>query len=116
MAIVQLKDVLVTRVNKSGHGLQVTEESVSKGQTFKTRYTVWFKEASGLSEGSVVSLSGFLGARVDEWTDKEGAVRHTVELSVNSPRISGGTDTSPTPSQGDSWDGNTIGYDSDSPF
>lgn len=90
MAIVQLKDVVVSRVNRTGNGVKVLEENESGGKTYKTYYSVWFKEPHGLSEGDKVSLSGFLGAKIgDPWTDRDGNERQSVELSVNSPRLSG---------------------------
>jgi len=89
MAIVQLKDVVVSRVNRTGHGVKVLEESRTGDKTYKTYFSVWFKEPHGLSEGDKVSLSGFLGAKIgDPWTDREGNERTSVELSVNSPRLS----------------------------
>ena len=92
MAIVQLKDVVVSRVNRTGNGIKVLEENESGGKTYKTYYSVWFKEPHGLSEGDKVSLSGFLGAKIgDPWTDRDGNERQSVELSVNSPRLSGET-------------------------
>jgi single-stranded DNA-binding protein len=65
------------------------DRQVSGKTVYGDRYTVWFKEDHGLSEGDTVSVSGFLGAKVSDWTDREGNERHTVELSVNSPRVEG---------------------------
>jgi len=90
MSIVKIKDATVTRVNKTGYGVQITEpEKQYNGRTFKgDRYTVWFKEPHGLSVGDRVSLSGFLSAKVGEpWEDRNGEQRVSVELSVNQPRI-----------------------------
>lgn len=85
MAIVQLKDVKVYATFSKG--FRVVEESKSRdGKDYSTRWTVW-GETIGVTEGDVVSLSGFLSAKVSEWTDKEGAVRHSVELALNSPRL-----------------------------
>jgi hypothetical protein len=90
MALVNLKDVTVVGLNRSGHGVKVEESSTSNGKTYKTRWTVWFKEHSGLVEGDTVSVSGFLAARMGEpWTDREGNERRSVELSLNSPRVDG---------------------------
>ena len=88
MAIIQLKNVEVARVNQKGHGVQVVEKWESKGKTGQTRFTVWFDAEHGLSVGDVVDVSGFLGAKVGEpWTDRDGNARTSVELSVNSPRL-----------------------------
>jgi hypothetical protein len=89
MALISLKNVEVTRVNRVGYGVQVTDSNEAAGRTYKTRYTVWFTEEHGLREGDVVNVSGFLGAKVgDPYTDKvTGEERRGVELSVNSPRL-----------------------------
>ena len=91
MAIVKLKEVTVTRLNNTGNGVQVTETNESGGKTYKTRFTVWFDEPSGLREGDIVSLSGFLGAKVgDPWTGDDNQERRSVEFSINKPRIDTG--------------------------
>lgn len=107
MAIVNLKDVTVTRVNGKGFGLKVREANERDGKTYKTDFTCWFKEPSGLNVGDVVSLSGLLSAKVgDPWTGDDGQVRHSVELSLNSPRITQpqgestqGANAAPAPAQ-----------------
>ena len=113
MALVNLKDVRVSRLNNSGNGFTVLEENVSGGKTYKQYYKVWPKEAHGLHEGDVVSLSGFLGAKVNTWTDKDQAERHSVELSVNSPRIEGGSPA--VESAPDVWNQPTS-FDQETPF
>jgi hypothetical protein len=91
MAIVQLKDVVVERLNRTGHGVKVAERYQVQGKDRKTTYTVWFKEPHGLNEGDIISVSGFLGAKVgDPWTGQDGQERRSVELSLNEPRINGG--------------------------
>jgi hypothetical protein len=100
MAIVKLKDVAVTRLNQSGFGVKVTESNENNGKTYKTQFTLWFKEASGLSEGDVISVSGFLSAKVGApWTDREGQERTSVELSINSPKLDGDAQGSHVPVQ-----------------
>ncbi len=90
MAEITIKDATVTRVNSRGFGVQVKEaDRESGGKTFYgKRFTLWFKEPSGLSEGDTVSVSGFLDAKVSEW-EKDGETKRGVELSVNSPRVEG---------------------------
>lgn len=101
MAIVQLKDVVVERVNSRGFGVKVAEKYEVKGKPRKTTYTVWFEQEHGLSVGDVVSLSGFLGAKVgDPWTGDDGQERRSVELSVNKPRLSDHPATQPVNSWG----------------
>lgn len=95
MAIVNLKDVTVERLNGKGFGVKVAEKFQVQGNDRKTSYTVWFKEPHGLNVGDVVSLSGFLGAKVGEpWVGQDGQERRSVELSLNEPRIQAGGDTS----------------------
>lgn len=95
MAIVNLKDVTVERLNGKGFGVKVAEKYQVQGNDRKTQYTVWFKEPHGLNVGDIVSLSGFLGAKVGEpWVGQDGQERRSVELSLNEPRIQAGGDTS----------------------
>jgi len=87
MAFVKLSDVSVTRVNSKGFGVQVKEPD--RGEFKGAKFTLWFKEPHGLTVGDSVSVSGFLGAKVNEWEDEKGLTRHTVELAVNSPKLDG---------------------------
>jgi len=88
MAIIQLKDVAVTRINGKGNGLVVTESTTVGEREYVTKFTVWFEEPHGLVVGDVVSLSGFLSAKVgDPWTGRDGMERRSVEFAVNKPRI-----------------------------
>jgi len=106
MSIVKIKDAKVVRVNRSGFGVQVQEpEKQSNGRTFKgDRFTIWFTDPHGLSEGDTVSLSGFLSAKVGEaWTDREGNERHSVELSVNQPRVDGDVQVQSDAEPADEW-------------
>jgi hypothetical protein len=90
MAIVSLKEVPVTYLNQNGNGVKVTESNESKGRTFTQQYTLWFKDPSGLSVGDIISVSGFLSAKLGKpWTDREGVERQSVELSINEPRLDG---------------------------
>ena len=90
MAIVNLKDVTVTFVN-SGKGFKVTEETTSNGKTYRQQYTVWADAGHGYNVGDVISVNGFLGAKIGKpWTDRDGQERQSIELSINSPRFDGG--------------------------
>jgi hypothetical protein len=93
MAIVRIQNAKVTRINNNGYGVQVKEDDREvSGRTFYgKRFTLWFKEPHGLSEGATVSVSGFLDAKVDEWTDRDGHPRQSVSFSVNSQKIDGDT-------------------------
>ena len=102
MAIVNLKNVKVYATFSKG--FRVIEESKGKdGKDYSQRWTVW-SDGLGVAEGDIVSLSGFLSAKVNEWTDKDQQVRHSVELSLNSPRLST-DDSAPAadPGESDAW-------------
>ena len=133
MAIVKLQNVEVTRVNSSGHGVQVAEKFQVQGKERQTRYTVWFEEPHGLAVGNVISVSGFLGAKVgDPWTGQDGQERRSVEFSVNKPRIESsanagnGSGNSGNPNAGSHQGGNAPqmsepqafggGFDDEQPF
>ena len=90
MALISIKDATVTRVNRSGFGVQVKEaDRTVNGKTFcGKRFTVWFSATHGLSEGDTVSLSGFLDAKLSE-REVDGETKRWVELSLNSPRLDG---------------------------
>lgn len=88
MAITNLKNVEVTRLNRSGHGFGVKEQNESNGKTYTTYWTVWAKEDAGLSVGDLVNVSGFLSTKVgDPKQGNDGVERRYVEHSLNSPRI-----------------------------
>jgi hypothetical protein len=91
MSIVHLKDVTVTGIFSKG--FRVTETSKSKdGREFTQRWTVWSDDLR-MSEGEIVSLSGVMSAKVNDWTDKEGQLRHSVELAINYPRMATATES-----------------------
>jgi len=95
MALVNLRDVKV--YSTFSKGFRVVEESKGRdGKDYSTRWTIWL-EGTNLHDGDIVSLSGFLSAKVNEWTDKEGQTRHSVELALNSPRISTGEGSTGAP-------------------
>jgi len=101
MAIVNIKGT-VSRTFHNGTGAEVTEVfSKRDGSEGKTRWTCWFDSAHGLSEGEKVAVSGLHGDSVDEWSDKQGQVRHSVKRSVNGARLSG--DTSPPQPVSEPW-------------
>lgn len=98
MAIVQLKDVQVTRIDQNGNGVQVVDANERNGVTYKTFWKLWFKESSGLVVGDVVSVSGYVGAKAGNVRkDKDGNVvisedgspERYVDLSVNNPKVEG---------------------------
>ena len=90
MALINLKDVTVSRINNTGNGFSVLEQNESRGKVYKSYYTIWAETAHGLSVGDVISVSGFLSVKVGEpKTGTDGVERRYAEVSVNSPRLDG---------------------------
>lgn len=122
MAIVQIKNAVVSRLNGRGNGFTVEEKNTSNGVEYKTSYKVWPQEASGVTAGARINVSGYLSAKVSD--PREGSDKRYVDLSINSPRIEI-VDAGPqqqaepswdsTPPQ-DAWATPDVPFDSDSPF
>ena len=75
--------------NFAGVGLVIAESYKTKqGEERTTRYTCWFDEDPGTNLGDLITVSGALSAKVDEWTDKEGQPRTTAKISLNRAKIS----------------------------
>jgi hypothetical protein len=88
MAIIQLKNVEVTRLNQSGNGFSVVEQNTSGDKTYKTFFKVWADSPHGLNVGARINLSGFLNSKVgDPKTGTDNVERRYVEHSINQPRI-----------------------------
>lgn len=121
MAIVQIKDATVVQVNRTGFGVKVKEadREGADGTTYRgDRFTVWFKEAHGLSEGDVVSVSGFLGVKLGKpWAGRDGFERPLIELSVNRPELADSYASSQMEATTeDSWGSESSGFDGEVPF
>jgi hypothetical protein len=88
MAIIQLKNVEVTRLNQSGNGFSVVEQNTSGDKTYKTFFKVWADSPHGLNVGARINVSGFLNSKVgDPKTGTDNIERRYVKHSINSPRI-----------------------------
>jgi hypothetical protein len=88
MAIIQLKNVEVTRLNQSGNGFSVVEQNTSGDKTYKTFFKVWADNPHGLNVGARINVSGFLNSKVgDPKTGTDQVERRYVEHSINQPRI-----------------------------
>lgn len=82
----------VDYAKRGGKGFTVVESWEVRGETFKRRWNVWFKEETTLEIGSSVKLTGNLGGKVGEpWQDREGQTRPGgVEWSLNNATHVGG--------------------------
>lgn len=87
MARVSLKNVQVSKVFQDGRAAEVVETYTSQGREAKQKYTLWFNEAHGLGEGSIVDVEGLLSAKLREFeSETDGTVRF-IQLSVNYPTV-----------------------------
>lgn len=88
MAIINLRNVEVTRLNQSGNGFSVVEQNTSGDKTYKTFFKVWADNPHGLNVGARINVSGFLNSKVgDPKTGTDNIERRYVEHSINRPRI-----------------------------
>lgn len=117
MAFINIEGT-ISRVFYNGKGAEVTESFKKRdGSEGTKRYTLWFQNEHGLSEGSTGKFSGLLGVEVDEWTDKENQIRHTAKVSVNNARIDTGRGSPQQPSApaDEPWSA-SASLSSDTPF
>lgn len=118
----------VTRTFYQGKGAEVTEEFDIKGKPVKKRWSAWFEQPHGLTEGEPVTVSGLHSDELDEW-QKDGETRHTVKRSLNKARIVKGAEAPnetfvdgirrsapPVQEQPDVWNTPQPGFSEDTPF
>ena len=80
----------VTRTFYNGKGAEVTETfQKNDGSEGKSRYSLWFKEPHGLSEGDSGKWRGALSVKVDEWKDQQDETRHSAKVSLNGAKSIG---------------------------
>lgn len=88
MAKVNLKNVRAERVFWDGKGLAVVESETIKGQEYKTYWSIFFNEPHNIEPGTILSVEGKLGAKIDEYPDKmTGQPRTKINLTVNFPTV-----------------------------
>lgn len=89
MAFTSIKNGVVTKAKNGGKGYTVEEQfKRNDGSDGKTRWQIWFDEATELSEGQRVNLSGVHSDKVAEFTNNEGETVQFVERSLNKVRLS----------------------------
>lgn len=76
----------VGRTFYEGRGAELIESFTVKGEPRSKRWSCWFDEPHGLTEGQVVTISGLHGDEVDSW-EKDGQPRHSVKRSINKSRV-----------------------------
>lgn len=87
MAIITLRDVQVTRVFWEGKGAQVLERYKTQYGDKEQRYSIFFDEPHGLAEGTIITVDGVLGVKIDEYENKQGEKKQGIAITVNKPQI-----------------------------
>lgn len=86
MAIVNIKNGIVERTFYNGQGAAVKEAFTKRdGSEGAQRYSVFFDEAHGLSEGDQGDFSGLLSLKTEEYP--EGSGKHYARATLNSGRV-----------------------------
>ena len=98
MAILSLKDVTVKRVFYNGLGAEFVETFQTRsGEQGEKKYSAFFEEPHGLSEGQVGNVSGLLSVKARLWERDGEPPVPMADIVLNSPRFEaaegGGGDT-----------------------
>lgn len=89
MAKVTFENARVERIIP-GYGFKASETTSVKGEERKTWITVWSKEP--VAEGDVITITGELGVKLEEFTGKDGNKRQTAAIHVNNATLATGAD------------------------
>ena len=98
MAILSLKNVTVKRVFYNGLGAEFVETFQTRsGEQGEKKYSAFFEEPHGLSEGQVGNVSGLLSVKARLWERDGGPPVPMADIVLNSPQFeaSGGGDDTP---------------------
>lgn len=101
MAIIKIQGT-VDRIFQDGRCVKLTEKSTTGDKEYTSRYTAWFDQSPGLTEGDRVNVSGFFSVKQGKpWTDREGNERQSIDVNVNKARVDTGKgeETQPTAPQ-----------------
>ena len=75
----------VGRTFYDGKGAEVIESWQQGGETMTKKWSAFFNEPHGLTEGDQVEVSGIHGDKIDEW-DKDGEKRRADTVLMSDPR------------------------------
>jgi hypothetical protein len=123
MAIIKISGT-VDKIFQDGRCVKVTESHEKDGKTYTDRFTAWFEQSPGLTEGDRVNISGFFSVKQGKpWTDRDNNERTSIDVNVNRARVDTGSDgtTAPSarqePQDAEPWaQAPTDGYDGGTPF
>lgn len=103
MAIIKINGT-VDRIFQDGRCVKLTEKSGSGDKTYTDRYTAWFEQSPGLTEGQEVAVSGFISVKQGKpWKDRDGNERTSIDVNVNKARVDGKSDSAPAAQQDEPW-------------
>lgn len=89
MAILNIRNAEVARTFYNGLGASFKESfTLRNGEEGARYYSAFFDEPHGLSEGQRGDVSGLFGAKVNEYTTKDGETKQGVDVTLNSARFS----------------------------
>lgn len=85
MAKVTIENAEVFKIIE-GYGFRAVEKfTLKSGEEAKRYYTVWSQDK--VSEGDIVSISGDLSVKVEEYTGRDNQPKTTAAVHVNNARI-----------------------------
>lgn len=94
MAILNIRNAEVARTFYNGLGASFKETfTLRNGEEGARYYSAFFDEPHGLSEGQRGDVSGLFGAKVNEYTTKDGETKHSVDVTLNNARFSPAEDS-----------------------
>lgn len=117
MARIEIKNARVGRIIQ-GKGFEAIESYQTRsGDTGETKYTVWTNSADQIpGEGTLVSVSGNISARAEEFQNNQGETIRFARMHVNQPKVTlldMPNTAEPVQAAPDSW---TQGFNSEAPF
>ena len=88
MAIINLKDVQISRLFWGSKAAEVVERFNVSGKPVEKKYTLWFEEPQTFAEGSIIDVSGLLKVEVKEFQPQDAPepVRFA-QVSINKPKV-----------------------------
>ena len=88
MAILSWKEVTVKRVFYNGLGAEFVETFQTRsGEQGEKKYSAFFEEPHGLSEGQVGNVSGLLSVKARLWERDGEPPVPMADIVLNSPRF-----------------------------
>jgi len=78
----------IGRTFYDGKGAEVVESWQQGGETMTKKWSAFFEEPHGLTEGDQVEVSGIHGDKIDEW-DKDGEKRRAIKRTLSRARLAG---------------------------